>query len=166
MRLPRWADTLFYVAFILLLASAAAFVALNQLNNAAKSDLEETKDKIAVERASVQNKVLEERVLGYKQKIENFVALLATHKNTAQFFKNLESSTHPFVWFFDIALDAQKFSVKLAGRAKDFTAVGQQLSLLAENPNFKDINFSDPVLTDKGEVEFSLQFLLDPIIFK
>lgn len=165
MQLPHWIDALFYVALVFFILTIVGFVIINRLQAVAQQELQNTKDAIEKER-SPKRRTLEADVKMYQKKINDFAALFSAHRETTVFFTQVEKIIHPQVWFPEISLDAQKMTVKLSGRAKDFTALGQQISILESNPLIKNVILSDISLSREGEVQFSLGFSFDPGIFQ
>jgi len=163
--LPRGMTVLFYASWVIFIFVLVAFGILSLLIKKAEDNLQETKATIEKER-SPERIQLEAELKEYEKKIKDFSQLVASHFDTRKFFAELEKNTHPNVWFSEISLDFEKFTVKLSGKAESFTALGQQLSILEQAQFFKNVNLSDLSLSKEGEVKFSLDFSFGQELFQ
>lgn len=163
-QLPHWLDVLFYVAIGIFIFSILGWFIITRIEDAAQKDLQVAKEKISREH-SPERQAMKAEVLLYKKKIEDFAALLDTHYQTSKFLQHLEGRVHPKVWFSEIALDVEKFTVKLVGNADSFQTVGQQIMIFEGDKLLKNVNLSS-LSSGKEGIQFSLDFSFDKAIFE
>jgi len=109
---------------------------------------------------------LKKKVLTYKQKIDDFSLLLNQHQKTSKFFPFFENIIHPQVWFSSFSLDVKNAQVTVSGTAKSFKVLGQQLLIFQGNSLIKETKLSRISMSREGEIHFTFNLSLNPIIFQ
>jgi len=114
------------------------------------------------------------KILSEQKRLKLAEALLKKHIYWTNFFEFLENNTLPNVYYnsdFSGNIDGQYF---LSARSKDFKTILEQVDVMRENENVKEIAVdggSVVVSNDKenlaksGGVEFKLKLVVDPSIF-
>jgi len=115
---------------------------------------------------TMEEKALELKVLTSKERIDDFSKLFQDHKKSSNFFKLMEESCHPQVWFSEVSLDSDRGEVLISGKSPNFQILGQQLFMLRGQDLIKEINLSSLSIGKGGETEFIFSLLLEPQIFK
>jgi len=159
--LPPWFNILFYAAIVVFALVLLVFFILNQLKSAAKTDLEDVRNKIEQVR-SPERLALEAELLALEKRIKDVAFLLASHQEASKFFTELEKLTHPRIQFTEISLDNPKSEVRLSGLAEDFTAAEQQFRIFNESNLFKEVKLSGLSFSEEEGVKFQLSFTFDP----
>lgn len=112
-----------------------------------------------------EERLLEERVLLYEWKIDEFDSLLQRHKSPTRFFELLEKLSHPKVYFTRLELDTEEAVVDLEGRAEDFQILSQQQEIFQQNQYLTKVSLLKASLAEQGRVEFIFHILLEPDFF-
>lgn len=161
-----WQNILLYFFIFLLLVSIAGYFALDYyFVKKAQQGLQGLETKIA-EAKTPQQIALEEEILDYREKIEDFSSLLLNHKKNSNFFNSFEKITHPKIFFSELNLNTKLNQVKLSGRAESFRVLGEQLLIFREAEFIKDLNLSNLGIGEEGEIGFTFNLYLDPNLFK
>lgn len=160
----RWQDVLFYISLFLLLVSIISYFALDYFIKGADQRLKELEAKLT-EIKSPQQIALEEEVLDYKEKIEDFALLFNAHQKSSNFFDFLEKNTHPKVFFSELNLNTRGNRVSLSGRAENFQTLGQQLLIFQNSEYIQNLNLSGVRIGKEGEIKFNFDFSLTPRLF-
>lgn len=161
-----WQNILLYFFIFLLLVSIAGYFALDYyFVKKAQQKLQELEMKVT-EIRTPQQIALEEKILDYREKIEDFSSLLSSHKKNSNFFNFFEKITHPRIFFSELNLNTKLNQVKLSGRAESFRALGEQLLIFREAEFIKDLNLSNLGIGEEGEIRFTFNLDLDPNLFK
>ena len=163
-KLPKWFNVLFYFSLGLLLVVILSFFLVNHSLKESQKTLQDLEE-VLVEERTPEKIILEKETLSYQKKIKDFSQLLNQHLFSSKFFEFIEKISHPRVWFFQVNLNPQTSQLLISGQTESFLTLGQQLSIFAQEPLIKTINLSQVSLTKVGQVEFVLDFFLDPKIF-
>ena len=94
-------------------------------------------------------------------------SILANHTVVTPIFNVLASSTLPQVQFTKMSLidDATKgLTVTMSGVANSYQTIAQESDVLGSTSAFKNVLFSNFVLTTSGQISFDLSFYVDPSI--
>jgi hypothetical protein len=157
---PLAINYLYYFALALLISSFFIWFILNQMIKSSNVALEKIEKSLADEKAT--KKALEDEVLNYKDKINDFSFIFSSHKMNTKFFNFLESITHPKVFFSDFTFNPAKGKVSFSGKTDSFESLGQQILILKEQKNIKELVLSKVGLGKEGGIEFSIDFSFDP----
>lgn len=164
-KIPRWKNFLPYFALALLIVAVLSYYFLVQLEGRSLLTLQDLEERIASIETS-EKQTLKSEILAYQNKIDNFSLLLAEHQKSSNFFKIIEDSAHPKVWFKELQLNLEKSQVVVTGFAKDFRVLGQQSFIFKNQESIQEVNLSDLSLGEGGEVEFTFRLFLNPRIFQ
>lgn len=97
------------------------------------------------------------------KRLKNAETLVNQHTVVAPLFLALQKSTLPAVRYtkLDVSYDENKNLVtKLSGESDGYRSIALQSQALAQNTSFKNILFSNFVVTPKGRVSFDVTFSL------
>jgi Tfp pilus assembly protein PilN len=163
-RLTKILNILFYISLSLILLSLVFFFLLN---NAVKKSAKflENQEKTLISQRSPEQLDLEKNTLHFREKMKDFGTLFNQHRFTANVFRVLEEITLPKVWFSDFNLTSQPGIIVLTGLADSFNTLGEQLLVLKEDKNIKNLILSGAKINSQGRVEFNLQIILEPQVF-
>jgi hypothetical protein len=97
-------------------------------------------------------------------RIQSTQELLNSHVVTSPLFEYLESSTLKSVRFTELSYNTAPNGVELVmrGEASGYAAVALQADIFNKGSYFKDSNFSDLSLDEKGNVTFTYQAKVNP----
>ena len=146
--IPSWQRILFYFLIFLLIAIVVGFFALNYLNNEAKSYLLNLEKTLSEEKAP-EIETLEEEILTYKEKFDDFSFLFENHTLATRFFEFLENKTHPRIFFSNIYLSPGQSEVSLSGLSDKFLSLGQQISIFKNERLVKNAILSNVAISEK-----------------
>ena len=157
---PSAVNYLYYFAVAFLIGSFFIWFTLNQMVKSSNVALEKIEKSLAEEKTA--KKTLEDEVLSYKEKLDDFSLIFNSHKMNTRFFEFLESITHPKVFFSNFSLDSSKTKASFSGKTDSFKSLGQQILILKEQKNIKELVLSKVSLGKEGGIEFSIDFYFDP----
>lgn len=160
---PSWAIILFAVCIVLLLGLAGTYYYFYKSSEKLSQEIQEKE--MALRKTSSE-RALEEELLLYEAKINTFDGLISAHKKPLNIFNFLQDICHPDVWFSDFDFNSAKKTVIVSGKAKSFTALGQQLLILKAVANLENVNLSEISIGEGGGVDFALQLTFEPQILK
>ena len=163
-RPPIWLSILLYLSIILLLASVAGIFSFRYLKNKAETSLLGIEQQISSAKTS--RETLEQEVLRYKQKIDDFSLLLNTHKAALNFFPFLEKTCHPKTQFTELTLSVNDTRAGLSGITESFEALEQQINILEKQEQVKEVYLARISMAKEGGADFVLNIALNPSLFK
>lgn len=146
-----------YLGIFFLAFSVLGFFVLQMLTSNAEKSIASAEDVLRAGKTADERK-LENAVLGYKNKIQDFSAFVAGQKDAVPFFTFLEQRTHPQVFFREASLDVLENRMVLKGVTTDFRSLGEQVASLEEREELISWNLSEVSLV-KGQVTFTLELL-------
>jgi hypothetical protein len=158
---PQWQVILFYISIVLFIISLGAFGVVSYLEKKSQDNLEEVNQKLS-EEETVKITALENEIIPYKEKIDEFAPFLREHILSTKIFAFLEEKTHPGVFFSNtkISIQPEDITVELSGLTDSFLSLGQQLMILESESIIKEANLSKIALGKTGGIEFHLAILL------
>lgn len=156
---------IFYFSLVLLVVSLIIWLVLGTLIKSGERTIEGLEASLAEER-SPERKAFEKEILTYKSKLEDFSNLLDSHQLSSNFFKYLESLTHPKVLFSDLSLNLNESRAKLSGVTDTFESLGQQILILREQDAIHDLKLTDISMGKEAGIDFTVDFYFDPKILK
>lgn len=163
-KIPFWLNILLYFSIILLIFSISSYFVLDyyliKKSEITLQDLEKE-----IEEKKSEKKALEEEILNYQKKIEDFSFLLDQHLVNLNFFNFFEKISHPKVWFSDFNSIPGEAKIKVSGQAESFQVLGQQLLIFKAEPLIENLNLSEISLGEEGKIKFTFNLILSPQIF-
>lgn len=159
-----WKKVLFFLSFVLVFATVSSYFILSALQKKSQSQLKALDD--AVSQKNAQLNVLQEDLLVQQRRIDDFSKIVNGHVANSDFFKVLEASTHPRVYFSKISVNSKESKVSLAGQADNFITLGQQIMLFEGVPNLEELTLSQVGMSKEGTVNFALNLTFNKKIFK
>jgi len=163
--LPIWLKILFYILIALLLVAALSYFILGHFQKKSLTTIQNLEEEILKEKTP-QKIALEKEILSYQKKINDFALILDYHLLSSKFFRFLEQTSHPRIWFSKINLSPVEQLAIVSGRAETFPVLGQQLQIFEKEAFVKSATLSKISLGEKGEIEFTLTLSFDPTLFK
>lgn len=164
-KLPLGLNILFYFSIVLVLVSFSGFFILNHLEKKSADNLQNLEEVLAKKKTPKET-ALEEEILKYQKKINNFSILINLHQSPLNSFSVLERTSHPKVQFTNFSLNSEEFEIVLSGKTESFQTLGQQVLIFKNENLIKDVNLSKLSIGKEGGAEFTLSLSLDPEIFK
>jgi len=155
-----WLDWVFYFCIALLIMSILTYFVLEYSLKGAEEELKDLKNKIS-EQQNEENKKLKEDISLVQKKIDDFSIILNEHKLASQVFTFIENSTHPEVSFMDFNFDSEDSSLMLSAQTSNFKTLGEQLLIFQGQEDIENIALSNIYLMDEGNIEFSLNIVLN-----
>jgi len=163
--LPSWLKILFYILVGLLVIVVFSYFILGHFQKKSLTAIQGLDEEINKQK-TVQIIAREKEILNEQKKIENFGLMLSEHLSASKFFKFLERTSHPQIWFSQINLSPLESLVALSGSAETFPVLGQQIQILKKETLVENIVLSEISLGKKGKIEFTLNLSFDPQFFK
>lgn len=160
-----WIEGLFYLVLSALLVVVFFYgtVAIKVYFYGKK--LDELNDKIAAY-SSPQEKSYEKEVFSYKAKIEDFTAIVASHKISSNVFAFVEDNTLANVWFSSFSMSEISNEMRLTGEAESMEVLSRQFEIFENSKDYvKSISVFNSQMESSGRVVFVLNVFLDPNIF-
>jgi len=164
-RPPSWQNILLSFSVGLLLISIISYFALGyfiQKSETAFQDLEQA----LAQKETEEEIALEQEVFGYQKKIGDFSGLVNQHIYPSQVFTLFESLCHPQAWFSKMNVDFGTQRISVFGKTNNFLILDQQLSIFEQEELVKEVGLSNVSIGKEGLVNFTLNFVLDPVIVK
>lgn len=162
---PRWQIALFYFSVFVLVGAIICYSALFYLQKKSEENITNLDQKIS-DGQTQERLALEKEILEWQKEFKDFSSLLEQHISNIGFFGFLEQKTHSKVFFPKINLNSKDSSVVFSGEADSFLILGQQLLIFEKEAMIKELNVSNVSLNKEGKIEFSLDAVLNPQIFK
>lgn len=170
--IPKQDTARFSGATVMLLLGLLAFFGISSLfffmrseEMKASAELSKVKEALAKGKSSEESQ-LERMILLVKQKLEDFQQVSGESAWPSNFFRFLETSTHPNVTFTQLNLQPKSAQALLSGSAGDFASLGQQMELLKEKPELVSYRLSNIGLGPNGKVAFQLSLAFQKSFFK
>ncbi len=91
--------------------------------------------------------------------------LLSSHRSPSRLFKFLEDNALETVRFSNFVLSAKDLKLVMMGEAKSYTILAQQASIFEKSPMVKKLSLSNLSLRENGNINFTVEIILDPAIF-
>ena len=151
----------FLVLFVLFFVLAIFSGAYGYIYFSSKNLEEKIKEKdLEIKKISEERKDIEKKIIEYSQNISDFKKVFNERKDARRIFSLIENISHPYVWFSSFNLNTELGDVNLSGNARDFTSLGQQIIILKNMPNLRNLNISG-IQANEDSVSFSLFFNID-----
>lgn len=162
---PLWLEILFYASIAVLLISLLIYFILNDSMKKSSALLSNLEREITQARTP-EKMALEQDILGYQRKIDDFSFFFKSHTSLLNFYSMLENVCHPKVQFTDMRLEPEKSQAVLSGRAENFEAVGQQINIFQQQPFIEKVDLTNLILTEEQGEEFVLTIFIKPELFQ
>lgn len=160
-----WTDVIFYSFLAVLITIIASYLIFEYKSYLLRVKIKEVDAKIALY-GTEEQKDHEKQVFEYKKQIDNFAAIMASHKIASDVFAFIEQNTLPNVWFSSFNMSAATNEVRLAGEAQTMEALSRQGQLFEKNKDYvKGITVLNTQGEASGKVKFILNISLNPAIF-
>ena len=154
-RTPPAVNILLVASLLLAGAVAGGFFILKSLQEQKRVSIQELEQQLLAEPSSEQ-KQLEDEVLGFKQKLDDFRVLADGRHTPLPLFSLLETSVHPAVAFTGLVVNLEENKILLAGETDSFRHLDEQILVLRNKSEIKDLHLAKIKLGDQGRVEFSV----------
>lgn len=161
-----WGDVVFYGVLAAFLAVIFYYGVLAFKVYFYQKKIAELDDKIAAY-STPEEKAHEKRALEYKKKIDDFGAIMDSHKISSNIFAFLEKNTLPNVWFSNFSMAGTSNEIRVSGEAEDMETISRQFKVLETNKEYvKHISVLNSQQGSLGKVSFLLTIALEPKIFE
>jgi len=158
-------DFLFYFSLTVLIVSLIGCLALFLLQKNSEKTLKDTEEKIQ-KVGTPEVIALEEKILLYQKKINDFSVLFDSHQSNLKFFTSLENLTHPKIFFSKTDLKIREGQISLSGIAENFEVLGQQFLIFEKEDYIKSVDLSKASISKEGKIEFTLTISFGNAKFK
>jgi len=160
-----WMSMVYYLVLIIATTLAFAYGVLTFKVYFYETKIKEIDGKIAVY-STPQEKAHEKQVFDYKKKIDDFAAIINSHKITTNVFSFIEDYTLPRVWFSSFNMSETTNEVRVAGETENMETLSRQFKALeTANEYVKHISVLSSQVDNAGKVSFILNLFLQPSIF-
>lgn len=149
-------DIFFYLSLSLLVGAVLAYALLINFQQNSLTVLNALEQELS-RRTTPKEMTLEQEILGYKNKIDDFSSIFAGRKMSSSFFSEMEKLTNPKVWFSGVELNLASLEVGLTGQAESFSALNQQLSAFRGQKGVNEIKLSEIEIEKNGAIGFDLK---------
>lgn len=160
-RTPPIVNVLFIASLLLAALTAGGFFILKSLQEQRRVSIQSAEQRLLAEPSSDQ-KQLEEDVLGFKQKLDDFKVLADGRRTPLPLFSFLETSVHPAAVFTGLTVNLEKGKILLAGETDSFRHLDEQILLLRHKSEVRDLQLEKIQLGERGRVEFSVSVAFPP----
>lgn len=161
---PLWQTILFYFSIAVLIITIVVYFVLGNFLKKSSANLVALEDELKKGK-TVEEKSLEDKVLGYQKKIDDFSKLIKDRQQTSEIFDFIQEFSHPKIWFYAVELDHNRNQVSIGGNVENFEILGQQFLIFKNSPLVKNISLVNVVIRSDGKIDFSLKLVFDPQIF-
>jgi len=158
-------DLLYYLVIFLLCLTFLSYLGMLFLSQSLQKELADLKTAIA-QKESKEAKLLEQRILNTKEKIDTFFTLFSSYKKSTALFNFLKENCHKKVFFSKVDLNVPENKLLLSGRAESFRALQEQMLIFQKEALVKDALLTDISIGEEGGVDFNLTLIFDPKVFK
>ncbi len=156
---------LFYLSILFLAIVLIVYFIFFSLQKKSEATLQEIQEKLEKGKTD-EILFLEKKIKNYASKIKEITPLLNEHVFATKFLKELETRTHPKLFFQKNDLNLSGSTVTLDGQTDNFFTLGQQILNLEENPLISELKLEKVSINKEGRVEFTLKFNFNPTITK
>lgn len=154
-----------FLSTLIFIASIAAYGILYFYRGQLSGSIETTSQ--GLER---QSQTFDANIIGelndINRRLRSAEKLLESHTVISPVFKSLEEITLKSVTYknfnLQISQETKNIAVKIAGTAKGYDIIAIQSDMFSKNRFFQDPVFSNLTPDGKGNIDFSLTFLVDP----
>jgi hypothetical protein len=161
---PPWQILIFVISIIILLASVLFYFFLSNQEKEYQAKIDEIKEEMEREAKEKEGKI--KKISEINDRISTFSKIIQNHFFISDLFKLISDLTHPKVYYKNFDLNIEKNSLFLSGETENFFTLGQQILLFKENETIKGIDISKISKTKEGKVDFDINLILNPEIFK
>ncbi len=154
-RTPQVISILFIASLLLAAAAAGGFFILKSFQEQKRVAIQKLELRLLAD-PSPEQKQLEDEMLGFKQKLGDFKVLADGRRTPLPLFSFFETSVHPAVIFTGLAVKLEKNEVLLAGETDTFKHLDEQILLLRNKSEIKDLHLAKIELGNQGRVKFSV----------
>lgn len=164
-KLPVWLNVVFYILFILFVATIVSLFLLNSSLNKSLKSFEEL-ESILAEGDTEEEINLEKDILASQKRLQNFSFLANQHLSISKSFTTIESFTHPEVQFLDFDLNSRTGALSLRGETESFKTLGQQMLILKDKELVTSHQLDTASINKDGKIDFSLSITLSQKLLK
>ncbi|MDP2930205.1 MAG: hypothetical protein Q8N56_01165 [bacterium] len=160
-----WQAPLFFLSLGLLLVFVIGAIFLTRSVKKTGEKVAALNEEILKEK-SKENIALEQEILNVQKKLVAFDSLIKERKEVSKAFDLIEKRIHPQVVLNRIDYDFKEDKILLGGVADNFQILGQQSSLLKQDPSIREANFPYIGIEKTGGVGFNLEIVFNPGFFQ
>lgn len=159
---------LFALSLILVLVAVGGYFGLGYLVGQGKKEYDDLSVKLSQAKTPDQI-ALEDTVLGYKQRLQDFSTILNAHTAPSRFFASLDNLAYPSVYFDNVTVNPIDKTATISGKVDTFESLAKQVLVLRNAAEvFDSINLMKINLGQDGNVAFSFAAKIKPdaILYK
>jgi hypothetical protein len=160
----RGLKILFYFSLSLLFFSIIAIFVLNHFH--AQAEKENERLKIILTTKIPERITLQQEVLNYQNKVNNFSFLIDQELKNSKLINNFEKIIHPQIWFSEFNLNSREGIIVLFGHGQSFKALKEQIFIIKKTEWIKNFNLDKLTMAEGGGVDFNLIIFFNPDILK
>lgn len=109
-------------------------------------------------------KIVEEKVLGYQQKVNEFSSLISKQKLSSHIFSFIEEHTLSEVWFSSFDMTESNSKISLLGEAENMEAFSRQIQTFEKSNAITKVAVLNSENLSSG-IRFSIELYFAPDIF-
>jgi len=148
---------LFTIALLLFLAAVGGFFGFMYLADKSQEQYNDLNNKLIQERTP-QQKALEDQVLGYKQKLQDFAVILNQHTAPSHFLTGLEKIIYPKIYFTKMTITPLNQLVLIEGTADSFDSLAKQMFIFKKDTTvFDELDLVQVNLDSQGAIVFNIK---------
>lgn len=159
-RTPPVVNLIFWASLVLAVAVAAGIFILQNFQRQQRLAIQQSEQQLLAD-PSPEQKQLEEDMLSWKQRLDDFKLLADERRTPLPLFSLLETSVHPAVVFTGLTVNLNQNRTLLSGETDSFKHVDEQILLLRQKSEVADLQLVRIELGEGGRVEFSVDFSLE-----
>lgn len=154
---PFFSNLLFTIALLLFFAAVGGFFGFMYLADKSQKQYNDLEKQWMQERTP-QQKEVENQVLNYKQKLQDFAIILNQHTAPSHFLTGLEKIIYPKIYFTKMIITPLNQSVLMEGIADSFDSLAKQMLIFKKDTTvFSNVDLIQINLDPKGAIAFSLK---------
>lgn len=150
-------NVVFYISLVALALVVGTFFYLQQSVSKSKEEL----DSLSIEAAKSKTqdqKNLENGILKTQQELRDFSKLISTSKAGSELFSKVEDMVISGVNFTQCDVDTVNMTASIAGRAKNFEVLGQQVAHFEDaNDILGNVVMGKVGISDEGGIDFEVK---------
>lgn len=144
---------IFYLSFIFLLLVLIFYFILAAFNQSIIKKINSAQKQLQKD-FSPEIKELEKNIKEKEEKIKDFAFLLEKHIFYTKILELIKKYTHPKVLLKKLIWNFEEKNVEFLGESDNFSVLAQQILLLEQLPNLKELALDKVQITKEQKVEF------------
>lgn len=129
-----------------------------------QSEINDLKVQLVESEKSIDKKTIND-MYKFSKKLDTAKSIITNHRVVSNVIKEIASSTVSTVFFNDFVFESvtkDSLKISMKGFTGSYANIALQENVLIKNPNFKNVVFSNLVLTSKGPISFEVTLEVVP----